>query len=431
MGPYWQYLKNVCAVDQLGIVEGCRVPDGYASTELIDESKVAQLAARVAPCDIERILEFKNSDMQAWLKSALIALVQSSQSFQFLYEEQKHLHLLNRVCVNFASEHALAFRLRVLSHCLPYEFQQSLFCVLMVVFESEFCGRDEQAFDELALSALAHDVGLLELDENLTIESHSRRSDNFEKNKYYQHVELAIAFLKNATQYSAAIIRGVQEHHESMDGSGYPSGRLGAQLSEIGQHIHLYDTLFAVHNRFYKPLGKDVADLLPIVKMNAVTHFGAVANNIIRLLETVPRSAQVFFTSSQLAQILGEVRLMDRYVESALMEIQKFTSSVGFRHDDKSLLLLQNSFFHIALAKDKTKTLDKELIFNLEAEVFNDDQKKQLEEQYFSLREMAYHVNKFKYQLNLYEEKCKFEKILPSISAAKRALSSLVLARLS
>lgn len=112
------------------------------------------------------------------------------------------------------------------------------------------------------------------------------------------------------------------------------------------------------------------------------------------------------------------------YIEKAMAVIQGFTGSVGFRHDDRALFALQNSFIHISLAYYRLRALREEA---LQACAIDSDEgylchARALEDNFLSMREIIFHINKFLYRLKLYRSGTRLELIR---EAAEKAVDDL------
>jgi len=122
-------------------------------------------------------------------------------------------------------------------------FQNDLFthavnvCVLcLVVGTLEEFETDTQA---LGLGALLHDVGKTRLPRNL-IRGQERHSES-EHNLLQQHPKIGAALLESSPNIPELAHRIVMEHHERIDGLGYPSGTGGSQISPFSQIVAITD----------------------------------------------------------------------------------------------------------------------------------------------------------------------------------------------
>ena len=137
-------------------------------------------------------------------------------------------------------------------------FQNELFshsvnvCVLSLVFGT-FEGLENE-IATLGLGALLHDVGLTRLPRNLT-----RKISEFtetERRIMEQHPGLGAVMLKQSGSMSEAARRIVLEHHERLNGSGYPCGLQRAEIAYLSQIVAItdaYDSMLTGRNQLAAP----------------------------------------------------------------------------------------------------------------------------------------------------------------------------------
>ena len=103
----------------------------------------------------------------------------------------------------------------------------------------------------LGVAALLHDYGMVKLDHS--VYDHNRRLTGEEWEQVKRHPNFGVEMLQNADQISPVILQGVLEHHERMDGSGYPGHKHGAELGLFGRIIAVADVYDAcISKRKYR-----------------------------------------------------------------------------------------------------------------------------------------------------------------------------------
>lgn len=102
------------------------------------------------------------------------------------------------------------------------------------------CGFGEQSLRELALAGLLHDIGKVKIPAFLH-EDHGQLTE-FERGSYRRHVDLGVE-LAEGLGLDRSVVRAIAEHHERVDGSGFPAGLRGEKLSQIGR-------VLAIVNRY-------------------------------------------------------------------------------------------------------------------------------------------------------------------------------------
>ncbi len=101
-----------------------------------------------------------------------------------------------------------------------------------------------KTFDNLAIGLLLHDMGMTKIpvfvrnkDKSLTIE---------EQNKILSHPSLAYEMLAKLDLKYPEVERCVVEHHERVDGSGYPQKMKAQDMSPVGKMCALVDSYCAM-----------------------------------------------------------------------------------------------------------------------------------------------------------------------------------------
>lgn len=101
-------------------------------------------------------------------------------------------------------------------------------------------GFDKGKITELGLAGLLHDIGKLFIP--IEIITKPGRLDDIERIMIFSHPASSAYYLReNYSNISEDIIWGVFEHHERLDGSGYPRKLRGDEISLIGKIIAIAD----------------------------------------------------------------------------------------------------------------------------------------------------------------------------------------------
>jgi putative nucleotidyltransferase with HDIG domain len=120
-----------------------------------------------------------------------------------------------------------------------YLFHHSLHVGILAALMGSWLEWDQDRREELTLAGLLHDVGKLSIDRALLDKTDPLTAEEFAYIK--RHTEFGIAMLKNAGENRQEVLNGAAQHHERCDGSGYPQGLEGEQISVIGRIIAFLD----------------------------------------------------------------------------------------------------------------------------------------------------------------------------------------------
>lgn len=104
----------------------------------------------------------------------------------------------------------------------------------------------------LASGGLLHDVGKISIRHSILNKTENLTEEEWEIIR--SHVPAAINFLRASTDMPKGIMTIASQHHERLDGSGYPRGLAGGQLNELARMSAIVDIFTSMtDNRPYKP----------------------------------------------------------------------------------------------------------------------------------------------------------------------------------
>ncbi|NLY75659.1 MAG: HD-GYP domain-containing protein [Firmicutes bacterium] len=97
----------------------------------------------------------------------------------------------------------------------------------------------EPELKDLGLSALLHDFGMTRINRDMYDKNKPLSPEEWLEIK--RHPDYSLELLKESGSFSEAVLRGIHEHHERIDGSGYPRGIKGADIHLFGKIIAVAD----------------------------------------------------------------------------------------------------------------------------------------------------------------------------------------------
>lgn len=95
-----------------------------------------------------------------------------------------------------------------------------------------------------AAAGLLHDLGMLHL--NPVLMDHKIELTRELRRELYSHPIVSTLLVERHHAYPQEVVRAVMEHHEYLNGSGYPRGLHGRQISPMGQQLALTDLVVAM-----------------------------------------------------------------------------------------------------------------------------------------------------------------------------------------
>ena len=118
-----------------------------------------------------------------------------------------------------------------------YTFKHSVDVATMSMVIAKRYGLDEKAVRDVGIAGLLHDVGKIKIPGEILNKPSRLTDEEFQVMK--QHTLYGYEMLKEKNGFDQSILMGVLQHHEKLNGSGYPNG-----LTEAD--IHLYAKIVAV-----------------------------------------------------------------------------------------------------------------------------------------------------------------------------------------
>ena len=174
----------------------------------------------------------------------------------------------------------IACKLTVMREQRPKLFQHSLQMMLVAVYlglRSELSERDCAA---LAAAALLHDVGVLHMDPAWS--DPDNKVVGAQRKHLVAHPITAMLMIRDTGAYPRSVELAVLEHHERMDGSGYPRGLGGKDITPLGHILLLAEVVAA----FYEKYNDMPAQRLSLVlRLNHRKFPSALVDHILALLQ--------------------------------------------------------------------------------------------------------------------------------------------------
>lgn len=116
-------------------------------------------------------------------------------------------------------------------------------CALMVALARQMELNEEQV-REAGVAGLMHDVGKMMIPPTILNKPDRLTFEEYEAMKY--HPQAGLEILQSSAQVTKAVMDVCLHHHEKMDGSGYPHGLKGKQISlfaKMGAICDVYDAV--------------------------------------------------------------------------------------------------------------------------------------------------------------------------------------------
>lgn len=159
-------------------------------------------------------------------------------------------YLLNSI-KNITLPQQIAKKFTVLRDARPRLFQHSIRSAIIASYLAFFHNLDASECERLITAALLHDIGEMHIDPSILDPNHILTAE--ERRFVCVHPVTGYLMLKSISEFHRDVATAVLQHHERLDGSGYPSWLKGNQISLLGQVLSLVEVTEALTYKFLKP----------------------------------------------------------------------------------------------------------------------------------------------------------------------------------
>lgn len=142
----------------------------------------------------------------------------------------------------------VACKLTVMRDKRPELYQHGLRMMMVAVFLGLKTGMAERDCATLAAAALLHDLGVLYMDPAWS--DPDFKVVGVQRKHLVAHPITAMLLVRDTNAYPKAAEVAVLEHHERMDGTGYPRGLAGADISPMGRILLLAEVVAAFYEKY-------------------------------------------------------------------------------------------------------------------------------------------------------------------------------------
>jgi len=181
-------------------------------------------------------------------------------------------------------------------------------CILSVSL-GRFLGFSKNDLENIGQCALLHDVGKVQLKQELL--DKTEPLSNQEEQLLKSHTEKGRMILMSATDVYFGVVDAAYTHHEHVDGSGYPRGLTGAQISPFAKIIAIVDTYDSLTTE--KPYREAVTPFqaLKYINREKNRHFdGQMVKHFIDLIGIFPIGSVVELNTREVGVVLTVNRKM-------------------------------------------------------------------------------------------------------------------------
>ncbi len=185
-----------------------------------------------------------------------------------------------------------------------YALQTSVYLVAL----GRHMGLPKNLLERLGITGLLLDIGNMKLPGELLQKKSRLTPEDFEIIK--SHVQLGLEILKETPNLHADILDGVAQHHEREDGSGYPAGISGNNISLFGRMAAIVQSFTALTNtRSHTKAVSAHEALKSISALSGEYYLDSLVEQFIQTIGIFPVGSLVELSTGEVAIIIGQNKL--------------------------------------------------------------------------------------------------------------------------
>ena len=125
-----------------------------------------------------------------------------------------------------------------------------------------------------------------------------------------EHVDLAMEVLANGPKLPAAVTAGIAQHHERIDGSGYPKGLKGSEIGIYGKMAAISDSFAAlITPRAYANASAPQDALMNLYEWSGTSFHEPMVEQFVQAIGVFPVGSMIELTSGEVGVVVAHNRI--------------------------------------------------------------------------------------------------------------------------
>ena len=183
-----------------------------------------------------------------------------------------------------------------------YNWRHMINCAIFTAVFAKYLGYKEEAVQQLAMGALLHDLGQAKLPQGII--SRPSKLTSSEMDIIKRHVAQGLGLVKGEKGVTPLILDMIVNHHERLDGSGYPRGITAEKLSRPARIMAIVDVYDALTADRPHQEGDEPINALRYLLANKELFDAELVQHFIKCLGVHPVGTIVKLTNERLALVL-------------------------------------------------------------------------------------------------------------------------------
>jgi HD-GYP domain len=199
--------------------------------------------------DIDELVKVQTKNEATKITKEIMTKIRKGET---LYASSNRVYdIVNDIMKELCLHHDLVLNLIEMRVMNDYHFSHNVAVCVLSIMTGISLGYDDLKLSLLGIGAILHDIGKAKIPLGILNKRGKLTTEEYEKIKLHtQKGHEILKECKDIHHLSAAI---AWQHHERMDGSGYPCGLKGSQISEFARVVAVADVYDAMStDRIYR-----------------------------------------------------------------------------------------------------------------------------------------------------------------------------------
>jgi len=216
-------------------------------------------------------------------------------------------HAMKQALASVQMAPEVMLRLTVMRECRPELFMHSIRTALIAFALAQSLGLPEGQRASVLLAALCHDFGEMHTDPEILVAEHDVTQD--ERRYIHVHPITGHVLVQGLRGFSSDATLAILQHHERLDGSGYPHALQGDSITVLARVLAVADVAEAAIRRF------DLLRVEMLFRLGQKRFDASVVNALRDLLHITSIDAQAMrLDRSATAQVAHVTALLETWI---------------------------------------------------------------------------------------------------------------------
>ena len=273
----------------------------------IDSRLFNQLAQHRLAAPLDSMLTAKHPVNTHSLVVELDGIIKHEAVYRRILTRTGDPHAMKQALASVQLAPEVMLRLTVMRECRPELFMHSIRTALIAFALAQSLGLPEGQRDSILLAALCHDFGEMHTDPEILAAEHDITQD--ERRYIHVHPITAHVLVQGLRGFSSDATLAILQHHERLDGSGYPNALQGDSITVLARVLAVADVAEAAIRRF------DLLRVEMLFRLGQKRFDASIVNALRDLLHITTNDAQEMrLSSNATAQVEHITALLETWI---------------------------------------------------------------------------------------------------------------------